>query len=84
VAVPEVSATPAGEMTATMTAVAAPGKVTTTVATSAVTTTVASAVTATTMAAATCLGRHIGCGHHQTGGSDSRETINPSQGSNSE
>jgi hypothetical protein len=62
-------------------AVATPGKVTTTVAT-----TVASSVTTATMAATTVaavpsrLGRHVGCGHHQTGGSDSREGIHSGQG----
>jgi hypothetical protein len=83
-AVPEVSAvTPAGEMTAAMaTAVAAPGKVTTTVATTAVTTAAVSAATMATTAVATttCLGRRIGCGHYQAAGSDSREAIDSGQG----
>ena len=78
---PEVSAvTPAGKMTATMAA-----KVTTTVAAAKVAATVAASVTTATMAApavaaATCLGRHIGCDHHHTGGAGCREAINSRQG----
>ena len=66
-------AIPAREMTAAV-RVAAAGKVTTTV-----TTTVASSVT-TAAVSATCLGRHISCGHHQTGGAGCREAIHPGQG----
>jgi hypothetical protein len=61
-------------------AVATSGKMTTV---ASVTTTVASAVTTTVAAAAVssaCLGRHVGCGHHHTGGSGSREAINSGQG----
>jgi hypothetical protein len=72
--VPKVAAvTPAGEMTAAVAAT----KVTTTVAT---TTMAAATMAAATVSAAACLGRHIGCGHHQTSGSDSRETIHSGQG----
>jgi hypothetical protein len=68
------------EVTATVATAAAPGKVTTTVASS-VTAVASSMTTATTMAAMPSrLGRHVGCGHHQTGGSDSREAIDSSQG----
>jgi hypothetical protein len=73
--------TPTAEMTATVAAAMATPKVTTTVATTAVTTAVASSVATTAVATATCLGRHVGCGHHQTGGSRSRETIPSGQGS---
>jgi hypothetical protein len=61
------------EVTAT---VATPGKVTTTVASSV-------AATVTTTAVATVpsrLGRYVGCGHHHTGSSGSREAINSGQG----
>jgi hypothetical protein len=85
-AVPEASATPAGDdMTATMHANmhanmhAAVASVTTNV-----TTTVASAVTTATVATTTvpamCLGRHVGCGHHQTSGAGSRDAIHSGQG----
>jgi hypothetical protein len=63
------------------TTVATPGKVTTTVATAV--TAVASSVTTTTVATTAVpsrLGRHVGCGHHQTGSSDSREGIHSGQG----
>jgi hypothetical protein len=59
--------------------VATPGKVTTTVASSVT----AVAATVTTTAVATVpsrLGRYVGCGHHHTGGSGSREAINSGQG----
>ena len=71
---PEVTATVA---TAT---VAAPSKVTTTVASS-VTAMASSVTTATAVATVPSrLGRHVGCGHHQTGSSDSREGIHSGQG----
>ena len=76
VAVPEASATPAGDMTANMHATAA--SVTTTVASS-VTTTVASSVTTATVSAM-CLGRHVGCGHQQTSSAGSRKAIHSGQG----
>jgi hypothetical protein len=72
------------EVTATMAAVAT--KVTTTVASSVSAvapsvSAVASSVTTTAVAAMPSrLGRHIGCGHHHTGGSGSREAINSGQG----
>ena len=65
------------EVTAT---VATPGKVTTTVASSVaatVTTTVATTAVATVPSR---LGRYVGCGHHHTGSSGSREAINSGQG----
>jgi hypothetical protein len=65
------------EVTAT---VATPGKVTTTV-TSCVTDVGSSVTAAATVAAMPGrLGRHVGCGHHQTGGSDSCEGIHSGQG----
>jgi hypothetical protein len=70
------------EVTATVAtaAVAAPGKVTTTVASS-VTAVASSVATATTVATVPSrLGRYVGCGHHQTAGSDSREGIHSGQG----
>jgi hypothetical protein len=71
---PEVTATVA---TAT---VAAPSKVTTTVASS-VTAMASSVTTATAVATVPSrLGRHVGCCHHQTGGSDSRDGIHSGQG----
>ena len=76
---PKVAAvTPAGEMTAAVAAT----KVTTTVATTtmAAATMAAATMAAATVSAAACLGRHIACGHHQTSGSDSRETIHSGQG----
>jgi hypothetical protein len=70
------------EVTATVAtaAVAAAGKVTATVASS-MTAVASSVTTATTVAAVPSrLGRHVGCGHHQTGSSDSREGIHSGQG----
>ena len=69
------------EVTATMAAVAT--EVTTAVASSvtSVTAVASSVTTATTVAAVPSrLGRHVGCGHHQTAGSDSREGIHSGQG----
>ena len=79
-AVPEASATPAGDMTANMHANmhATAASVTTTVASS-VTTTVASSVTTATVSAM-CLGRHVGCGHQQTSSAGSRKAIHSGQG----
>jgi hypothetical protein len=65
------------EVTAT---VATPGKVTTTVASS-VAATVTTTVTTTAVATVPSrLGRYVGCGHHHTGSSGSREAINSGQG----
>jgi hypothetical protein len=72
------------EVTATVATAAVATKVTPTVASS-MTTVASSVTTATTVASSVTtvpsrLGRHVGCGHHQTSSSDSREAINSGQG----
>ncbi len=74
------------EVTATVATAAVATKVTATVASSmtAVASSVTTATTVTTAptvaAVPSRLGRHVGCGHHQTSSSDSREAINSGQG----